>query len=63
MRTDNGPPFGCMEAGRVTKLSINLIKAGVVPEWINPGHPEENGRHERFHLTLKREIATPPAKN
>lgn len=63
VRTDNGPPFGCMGAGRITKLSINLIKAGVLPEWINPGHPEENGRHERFHLTLKRETATPPAKN
>lgn len=63
VRTDNGPPFGCIGAGRLTKLSINLIKAGVTPEWINPGHPEENGRHERFHLTLKKEIATPPAKN
>jgi putative transposase len=63
VRTDNGPPFGCMGAGRLTRLSINLIKAGVIPEWINPGHPEENGRHERFHLTLKKETATPPAKN
>ena len=32
-----------------------------MPEWINPGHPEENGRHERFHLTLKQEVANPPA--
>lgn len=63
VRTDNGPPFGCMGAGRMTRLSVNLIKAGVTPEWINPGHPEENGRHERFHLTLKREVANPPAKN
>ena len=63
VRTDNGPPFGCIGAGRLTKLSINLIKAGVTPEWINPGHPEENGRHERFHLTLKKEIATPPARD
>ncbi len=63
IRTDNGPPFGCMGAGRMTRLSVNLIKAGVTPEWINPGHPEENGRHERFHLTLKKEVANPPAKN
>lgn len=61
-RTDNGPPFGCMGIGRLTKLSVNLIKAGVLPEWINPGHPEENGRHERFHLTLKMATASPAAK-
>lgn len=63
IRTDNGSPFGSTGAGRLTNLSVNLIKAGVVPEWINPGHPEENGRHERIHLTLKQETASPPAKN
>lgn len=60
VRSDNGPPFGSTGAGRLTGLSVNLIKAGVIPEWINPGHPEENGRHERFHLTLKKEVAEPP---
>lgn len=60
LRSDNGPPFGSVGVGRLTTLSINLIKAGVIPEWIRPGHPEENGRHERFHLTLKQEIARPP---
>jgi len=60
VRSDNGPPFGSVGVGRLTNLSINLIKAGVIPEWINPGHPEENGRHERFHLTLKQETASPP---
>ena len=60
VRSDNGSPFGSCGAGRLTKLSVNLIKAGVTPEWINPGHPEENGRHERFHLTLAQEIASPP---
>lgn len=60
LRSDNGPPFGSIGAGRLTGLSINLIKAGVIPEWIRPGHPEENGRHERFHLTLKQEVASPP---
>ncbi len=63
IRTDNGPPFGCIGVGRLTRLSINMIKAGVIPEWINPGHPEENGRHERFHLTLKQAVADPAAKN
>lgn len=60
VRSDNGPPFGSTGAGRLTGLSVKLIKAGVVPEWIQPGHPEENGRHERFHLTLKQDVATPP---
>lgn len=62
-RTDNGSPFGSTGIGRLTRLSINLIKAGVKPEWINPGHPEENGRHERFHETLKQAVARPPAKS
>jgi len=61
IRTDNGPPFATTGAGRLSRLSINLIKAGVTPEWINPGHPEENGRHERFHRSLKYETASPPA--
>ncbi len=50
-----------MGAGGLTKLGINFIKAGVLPEWINSGHPEENERHERFHLTLKQSTAIPVA--
>ena len=61
IRTDNGPPFASVGVGRLSKLSINLIKAGVTPEWITPGHPEENGRHERFHRSLKDAVANPPA--
>lgn len=63
IRTDNGPPFGSVGVGRLTRLSINLIKAGVMPEWINPGHPEENGRHERFHSTLQQSVAKPPGED
>ena len=63
IRTDNGAPFATVGAGRLSQLSINFIKAGITPEWINPGHPEENGRHERFHLTLKIAVANPPAEN
>jgi putative transposase len=62
IRTDNGAPFGSVGPGRLTELAINFIKIGVMPEWINPGHPEENGRHERFHLTLKEAVANPPAQ-
>lgn len=56
LRTDNGPPFGSTGVGRLTKLGVKLIKVGITPEWIEPGHPEENGRHERMHRTLKEEI-------
>ena len=41
LRSDNGPSFGSTGVGRLTRLSIDLIKAGVIPEWIRPGHPEE----------------------
>jgi len=61
MRSDNGPPFASLAVGRLSRLSIKLIKVGITPEWIKPGCPEENGRHERFHLTLKEETAQPPA--
>src|SRR5260370_40546195 len=63
MRSDNGPPFASTGAGGLSKLSIRLVKAGVVPERIAPGKPQQNGRHERFHLTLKKETASPPALN
>ncbi len=53
IRTDNGPPFGSLGAGRLTRLSVNIIKAGVVPEWIHPGHPEENGRHEKVPFDVE----------
>ncbi len=62
IRSDNGPPFATIGIGRLSSLAIKLIKAGVVPEWIEPGKPQQNGRHERFHLTLKNEIANPVAK-
>jgi len=61
IRSDNGPPFASLGIGRLSSLAIKLIKVGIVPEWIEPGCPQENGRHERFHLTLKQETASPPA--
>ena len=62
VRSDNGSPFATNGAGRLSSLSVLLIKAGVIPEWISPGKPQENGRHERLHLTLQAETACPPAK-
>lgn len=59
LRHDNGPPFATLGAGRLSRLSVKLIKAGVIPEWIEPGKPYQNGRHERMHLTLKKEAIFP----
>ena len=61
LRSDNGPPFASVGAGGLSRLAVNVIKAGVTPERIRPGKPQENGRHERLHLTLLRDAATPPA--
>jgi len=61
MRSDNGSPFASQGAGGLSQLSVRLIKAGVTPERIAPGKPQQNGRHERMHLTLLQEAANPPA--
>jgi len=61
MRSDNGSPFASCGAGGLSKLSVKLIKAGVTPERIAPGKPQQNGRHERMHLTLLQDVADPPA--
>jgi len=60
-RSDNGAPFASRGAGGLSRLAVWLIKLGVQPERIDPGAPQQNGRHERFHLTLKRDTAEPPA--
>lgn len=60
IRTDNGPPFASTGAGGLTELSTWWIKLGIVPERIEPGHPEQNGRQERFHRTLQQETVLPP---
>jgi putative transposase len=61
LRSDNGPPFATIGAGGLSRLSVKVIKAGVTPERITPGRPQENGRHERMHLTLLQDTADPPA--
>jgi transposase InsO family protein len=60
MLSDNGPPFGARGLGGLSRLGVWLVSLGVRPVFIQPGHPEQNGRHERFHETLKAETATPP---
>ncbi len=62
MRSDNGSPFASRGAGGLSRLSVKLIKAGVTPERIAPGKPQQNGRHERMHLTLLQDVADPPAR-
>lgn len=61
IRTDNGTPFASRGAGGLSKLSIWWVKLGIRHERIQPGHPEQNGRHERMHRTLKQETLRPPA--
>ena len=60
IRSDNGPPFASVGLGSLSQLAIWWVKLGIVPERIEPGHPEQNGRLERLHRTLKAETASPP---
>lgn len=63
IRTDNGYPFASVGLGGLTALSVWLLRLGVTPERIAPGHPEQNPRHERMHRTLKAATASPPRAN
>ncbi len=56
IRTDNGAPFASAALGGLSRLAVWWIKLGIVPERIAAGHPEQNGRHERMHRTLKQEL-------
>ena len=61
LRTDNGPPFATTGAGQLSQLAVWWLKLGIQLDRIDPGRPEQNGRHERFHLTLQQETTAPPA--
>ncbi len=61
IRTDNGAPFASSALAGLSRLAVWWMKLGIVPERIQAGHPEQNGRHERMHRTLKQETAMPPA--
>ena len=61
--SDNGAPFASTGLFGLTKLSVWWLKLGIKLHRIEPGHPEQNGRHERMHLTLKQETARPAGDN
>jgi hypothetical protein len=63
IKTDNGTPFASVALGGLSQLAVWLIKLGIRPERIEAGHPEQNGRHERMHRTLKAETTKPPQKD
>lgn len=60
IRTDNGNPFASPAIGGLSRLSVWWIKLGIEHQRITPGQPQENGRHERMHRTLKAETTRPP---
>ncbi len=63
IRSDNGTPFAGKGIGGLSRLSIWFIQLGIIPERIEKGCPQENGRHERMHRTLKNDALDPIAKN
>ena len=64
IRSDNGVPFASPNAlFNLSKLSVWWLRLGIGIERIRPGHPQQNGRHERMHLTLKKEATRPPGSN
>jgi transposase InsO family protein len=63
IRTDNGVPFATNTLARLSQLSAWWVRLGILPEFIEPGKPQQNGRHERMHRTLKAETTRPPGAN
>jgi putative transposase len=64
IRVDNGQPWVAPKGSLgITRLAVKILKAEIALERIDPGKPQQNGRHERFHLTLQQETAQPPSEN
>jgi transposase InsO family protein len=64
IRVDNGQPWVAPKGSLgITKLAVKILKADIALERIDPGKPQQNGRHERFHLTLQQETARPPSQD
>ena len=61
IRSDNGSPFGSTGVGGLSALSVWWLKLGIEPRYIPPSSPQDNGRHERMHRTLKAETSKPAA--
>jgi transposase InsO family protein len=59
--SDNGTPFSSNSVKRLSKLSVRWIRLGIEPRLIQPGKPQQNGRHERMHRTMKAEACAHPA--
>jgi transposase InsO family protein len=62
LRTDNGTPFASRGLAGLTRLSAWWVQLGIRPDRITPGKPQQNGRHERFHRTLKETLAPAPTR-
>lgn len=63
IRSDNGSPFASCGRLGLSRLSVALMRLGIDIERIEPGKPEQNGRHERMHLTLKQDATRPAGAN
>ena len=61
--TDNGTPFASNALGRLSRLSVWFVQLQILPEFIEPASPQQNGRHENMHLVLKRRTTRPPRSN
>jgi putative transposase len=61
VHTDNGTPFGTSGQGRFSRISVRLMKYGIEPVYNRPGHPQDNGRHERLNRTLLEKACIDPA--
>lgn len=62
IRTDNGVPFASTTTAGLSRLAVWWVTLGIMPERIEPGKPQQNGRHERMHRTLKQAAVVPPEK-
>ena len=63
IRTDNGTPFASNALGRLSRLSVWFVQLRILPEFIEPASPHQNGKHENMHLVLKRRTTRPPRSN
>jgi hypothetical protein len=63
IRSDNGVPFATQALGRLSPLSVWWVRLGILPDLIEPASPQQNGRHERMHRTLKADCTRPPSRS